>query len=70
MTPAIAATQEVSVKRGEKRSPSVHAASAITMKNNAGTMKTMAARLSPPCCRGRTKKPGAVSRPGVMRIFG
>jgi hypothetical protein len=39
MTPAVAATQETPMKRGEKRSPSGHAASAITMKNNAGTMK-------------------------------
>jgi hypothetical protein len=67
---AVAASQETPMKRGEKRSPRGHAVSATTMKNNAGTMKTMTARLSPPCCRGRTKKPGAVSRPGVMRIFG
>jgi hypothetical protein len=38
-------------------------------EKHAGTMKTMPARLSPPCCRGRMKKPGAVSRPGVMRSF-
>jgi hypothetical protein len=42
MTPALAKMQETPVKRGERRSPSGHAASAVTMKNNAGTMKNNA----------------------------
>jgi hypothetical protein len=68
MAAAVAATQETPMKRGETRSPRGHAACAITMKNNTGTMKKQCRHA----CRlrdGRTKKPGAVYPPGRLMLL-
>jgi hypothetical protein len=57
MTPAVAATQETPMKRGEKRSPSGHAGPAITMKNNTGTMKHVDMPVLPRVDTGARKNP-------------
>ena len=58
------------VKRGEKRSRSSHAASAITMKNNAEQSNMPTCLFSPRVDAGARKKPVRCPARGVIHSFG
>jgi hypothetical protein len=66
MAPAVAGPQETPIKSEEKRISQRSRRLRDNNEKQCGTMKTVPARLSPPYRRARMKKPGAVSRPGVL----